>query len=54
MTGDTKMCIRDRLTDEEIQQRISELTGEEYPHFTGYLGIYQKGCISISKGAVLR
>ena len=24
------------------------------PHFTGYLGIYQKGCISISKGAVLR
>lgn len=42
------------LTDEEIQQRISELTGEEYPHFTGYLGIYQKGCISISKGAVLR
>ena len=42
------------ITDEEIQQRISELTGEEYPHFTGYLGIYQKGCISISKGAVLR
>ena len=42
------------LTDEEIQQRISELTGNEYPHFTGYLGIYQKGCISISKGAVLR
>jgi len=42
------------LSDEEIQQRLSELTGDEYPHFTGYLGIYQKGCISISKGAVLR
>lgn len=49
-----KRVMNVELTAEEIQERISQLTGTEYPHFSGYLGIYQKGCISISKGAVLR
>ena len=42
------------LTDEEIQQRISELTGEEYPPLHGLSGYLSEGMHLHFKGAVLR
>jgi len=41
------------LSDEQIAQRISELKGDEYPVFSGYLGLYQRNCNSVAQGAVL-